>query len=243
MWEKRGDGGIPMTPENGIDVWGPWFDGVELLEGKDHKHVDVEAAKSKEVAIVGAGMSGLMTYLILHQAGLKNVELLEGSHRLGGRVRTEYLTGGPWDYSYQEMGPMRIPYKFNIGNSTYNITDQQIMFQLVDELNRLNSDKHGDLKVDFIPFIQYSENGLAYYKGRKMDNGLPPTQADVARDPSLGAQEPEIPESAAKLSEKVMASLPGEDFLAEVATNIFQAHADFLSKLDSFIDAIHWISD
>lgn len=236
-WAKRGDDSIPMTPENGIDVWGPWFDGVALLEGKEQKSIDVEAAKGKEVAIVGAGMSGLMTYLILQQAGLKSIEILEGSGRLGGRVRTEYLSGGPKDYAYQEMGPMRIPHTAKIGNSTYNITDQQILFQLADELNRLNSDKHSDLKFDFIPFYLFSDNALVYYKGRKMENGLPPTQGDVAEDPSLGAPVPEIPDSAAKLSEKVTASLPGEDFLVELSANIFKAHGDFLSKLPSLKSA------
>lgn len=229
-WAKRGDESIHMGPENGIDVWGPWFDGVALLENKKHKNVDVEASKRKEVAIVGAGMSGLMTYLILHQAGLKNIEILEGSGRLGGRVRTEYLSGGPKDYAYQEMGPMRIPYTKTIGNSTYNITDQQILFQVAHELNHLNSKKHPELSVDFIPFYMFSDNALVYYKGRKMDNGLPPTQGDVAQDPSLGPPQPEIPESAEILSEKLTASLPGDEFMVEIANNIFQAHADFLSN-------------
>ena len=52
-----------MTEENGFDVLGPWFDGVAHLTKTNITTVDEEAAKSKEIAIVGAGMSGLMTYL------------------------------------------------------------------------------------------------------------------------------------------------------------------------------------
>lgn len=105
LMNKR-DGGsgshaIPMNNETGIDVWGPWFDGVELLESKNHSYVDVEEAKSKHIAIVGAGMSGLMTFLSLRQAGFQNLEIIEASERLGGRVHTTYLSGGPFDYSYQ----------------------------------------------------------------------------------------------------------------------------------------------
>lgn len=116
-----------MNNETGIDTWGPWFDGVELLQSKNLSAVDVESAKSKEIAIVGAGMSGLMTYLVLHQAGMTNVSILEASQRLGGRVHTAYLSGGPFDYSYQEMGPMRFPETVEYSNQTYNITDHQLV--------------------------------------------------------------------------------------------------------------------
>lgn len=104
MKKRDGGGGspaIPMNSDNGIDVWGPWFDGVELLQSKNHSYVDVEEAKSKHIAIVGAGMSGLMTFLSLRQAGFKNLEIIEAGERLGGRVHTTYLSGGPFDYSYQ----------------------------------------------------------------------------------------------------------------------------------------------
>lgn len=92
---------IPMTNATGIDAWGPWFDGVELLQSKNLSAVDVSAAKSKKIGIVGAGMSGLMTFLALKQAGFENLEIIEGGERLGGRVHTVYLSGGPFDYSYQ----------------------------------------------------------------------------------------------------------------------------------------------
>lgn len=102
--KRDGSGGaysIGMTNASGIDAWGPWFDGVELLQSKNLSAVDVAAAKTKKIGIVGAGMSGLMTYLALTQAGFTDLEIIEGGERLGGRVHTVYLTGGPFDYSYQ----------------------------------------------------------------------------------------------------------------------------------------------
>jgi monoamine oxidase len=228
---KRDDNdySIPMNSSSGIDVYGPWFDGVAILEKSDDHDVDVEAAKAKEVAIVGAGMSGLTTYFILSEAGLNNLTILEGSHRLGGRVRTEYLSGGPKDHSYAEMGPMRIPYQARFGDKTYNISDQALFFKLVEEVNKRN-EKLGNEEdiINLIPFIQSSPNGLAYYRGNKLDNGLPPTQADVAADPSLGNIPPEIPESAQALAARIQEALPDSEFLELMATNFWQAHADFL---------------
>lgn len=224
------DESIEMTPEDGFDVYGPWFDGVALLESKgEGSHVDVEAAKSKDIAIVGAGMSGLMTYLVLTQAGFTNITILEGSERLGGRVRTEYLSGGPKDYSYQEMGPMRIPQTYTYGNKTYNISDQFMFFQLADELNRINSASgRSDLGIDLIPFIQNSPNGLMYYNENKLENGLPPTAGDVALDPSLGPSSPEIPDSAKELSEELSSLFPGPDFNREIAENMWAAHSKWI---------------
>jgi hypothetical protein len=208
---------------------------VALLESSSEQDIDVEAAKAKEVAIVGGGMSGLMTYLVLHQAGLKNITILEGSNRLGGRVHTEYLTGGPSDYSYQEMGPMRIPYQLQIEGEAYNISDQQPTIQIIEEINRVNAEAgRSELHINLIPFIQYSPNGLAYFNGQKLENGLPPTNADVDADPSLGYIPPEIPESAKILAAAVTAALPGNDFVAEIGNNIWQAHADFLSMYSQF---------
>ncbi|KAK0619172.1 hypothetical protein B0T14DRAFT_545565 [Immersiella caudata] len=120
--------GMRMDNSTGIDVWGPWFEGVELLKNRamELAAVDAASAKRKKIAIVGAGMSGLMTYLCLIQQGMTNVHLIEAGGRLGGRVRTVYLSGGPFDYSYQEMGPMRLPTTITVDNDTFNISDHQL---------------------------------------------------------------------------------------------------------------------
>ena len=75
---------ITMGPENGIDPNGPWFDGVELLKSINLTEVRVTEAKNKRIGIVGAGMSGLMTGLLLDSKGLTNWKILEASERIGG---------------------------------------------------------------------------------------------------------------------------------------------------------------
>ncbi|KAL7623166.1 hypothetical protein AAE478_006847 [Parahypoxylon ruwenzoriense] len=224
--KRRGANSIEMTNVTGIDAWGPWFDGVELLKDKEISAFDAADAKSKDVAIVGAGMAGLMTYLVLTQAGLTNVRIIEASQRLGGRVHTEYLSGGPFDYSYQEMGPMRFPETIEYSNETYNITDHQMVFQLASEMNRINNyDKN--FSVDFIPWIQSNPNGLYYYNGIKLDTGLPPTVAQTVQDPSLKISNPLDPSTEA-LSDEISALTSNETFMIELASNTFKAHKDFL---------------
>ncbi|KAI0842611.1 flavin-containing amine oxidoreductase [Hypoxylon sp. FL0890] len=224
--KRRGANSIEMTNATGIDTWGPWFDGVELLKNKEISPFDASEAKSKDVAIVGAGMSGLMTYLVLTQAGLTNVKIIEASQRLGGRVHTEYLTGGPFDYSYQEMGPMRFPATVEYSNETYNITDHQLVFQLAAEMNRINNyDKN--FSVDFIPWLQSSSNGLYYYNGIKLDTGLPPTLAQIQANSSLKVTYP-MEASTEALSDKISAITSNDTFMIEIASNMHKAHKDFL---------------
>lgn len=224
--ERRGPHGIPMNNETGIDTLGPWFDGVKLLEGKNLSAIDVAEAKAKDIAIVGAGMSGLITFLILHQSGLTNVRILEASQRLGGRVRTEYLSGGPFDYSYQEMGAMRFPSTIDFGDDTFNVTDHQMVFQLAEEMNSLNS-HDSNLSVDFIPWLQQSDNGFHYYDGIRVGTGLPPTLGQIAEDPSLTIDLP-LDESTKSTQAQLQAILANATLLVEVATNMHRAHKDFL---------------
>ncbi len=223
---KRGPFSIVMDNATGIDAWGAWFDGVELLKDTNITAVDAALAKSKDIAIVGAGMSGLMTYLCLTQAGFTNVSIIEAGQRLGGRVHTVYLSGGPFDYSYQEMGPMRFPNTITLGNATYNVSDHQLVFQLAAEMNKINGhDKN--LSVDFIPWYQSNQNALYYHDGIKLANGLPPTLSQIVGNSSLQITKALDPSTQA-LQKAVNAALPGQDFYAKMAQNMFKAHRQFI---------------
>lgn len=98
--KRQEDLAISMDNSSGIDAEGPWFDGVAALTGKELAVVDAAAAKSKEIAIVGAGMAGLMTWLALNDSGMTNITIIEAAQRLGGRVHTAYF-GDPSERQYQ----------------------------------------------------------------------------------------------------------------------------------------------
>jgi len=74
------------------------------------KQADTEKTKPKgseiTVGIIGAGCAGLYAAMILKSLGIK-FELLEGSHRVGGRVRTHHFSDKPHDYF--DVGAMRFP--------------------------------------------------------------------------------------------------------------------------------------
>lgn len=212
-----------MTEANGFDPLGVWFAGVQALKQKQPSTVEVKAAKSKNIGIVGAGMSGLMTYLVLHQSGFTNLTILEASNRIGGRVHTAYLTGGPFDYSYQELGAMRfgVDYVDN-NNNRHNISDTQFVFSLIHEMNKMNKDDP-KLKIDLIPWIEDNDDGLQYFHGIRMPDGLPPTLKQIAKDPSLSI--PVVLDAKTQaVSKKLNDDLPGDDFMVAMAKSMYKAH-------------------
>ncbi|CAG8826878.1 20017_t:CDS:2, partial [Dentiscutata erythropus] len=64
------------------------------------------------ICIVGAGMTGLFSALLLKKAGINDITILEYQDRIGGRVHTKYFTEDPDDERrlYGELGAMRLPY-------------------------------------------------------------------------------------------------------------------------------------
>ncbi|CAN1179763.1 Polyamine oxidase 1 [Linum perenne] len=46
-----------------------------------------------DVLIIGAGLSGLTAGKTLHEAGIRNIAILEADSRIGGRIRTAELGG------------------------------------------------------------------------------------------------------------------------------------------------------
>ncbi|KAL4923175.1 uncharacterized protein BDV17DRAFT_296600 [Aspergillus undulatus] len=212
------------------DAMGPWFDGVAYMTAKEPGIAAVSKAKNSSVAIIGGGMSGLMTSLLLSSVGMHNWHIYESSHRAGGRIRTQYLNDtSPEQYQYQEMGPMRFPVSIHYTekNETLEIQDHKMVFQLGDTLNRLNK---GDpeLAVNFIPFIQNNDNVPADTGGVRLPNGRIPTQGDVDSNPDLSytaafSNETVIQEAGSAYNAYIN---PADNSLSmkAIADNIFAAH-------------------
>ncbi|KAJ9607303.1 hypothetical protein H2200_008376 [Cladophialophora chaetospira] len=230
--KRQDDFGIAMDNSSGIDAEGPWFDGVVLLKDKEISTVNVREAKSKEIAIVGAGMAGLMTWLALNESGLTNVSLIEAAQRLGGRVHTAYF-GDPSDRQYQEMGPMRFPLSYTSSetNETVQINDHRIVFQLASEVNNLNKN-NSNFTVNFIKWYQSSPNGLYYVNGARKPNGQVPTLSEVKANASLlgpASGEPDDPRLD-ELTTNIDALYNNGSFLEQMARNVYLAHKTFLDK-------------
>ncbi|KAG5914332.1 hypothetical protein E4U53_004660, partial [Claviceps sorghi] len=221
---------IPMTDSNHFDPVGPWFDGIKFVSQREPGVVDVQAAKAKEVAVVGAGLSGLMTYLVLQQSGFTNLSILEANDRIGGRIQTEYFNGGLSNSSssYQELGAMRLALDYTdpASGNTMNISDFQLVYELIDEMNRLNAGNE-TLRIDLIPWLDDSDNGLQYFHGIRTPSGLPPTAKQARENDSL-VREDVMDEATTSLNQKLNHSLPGRRFKVEMAKSMYRAHRDWI---------------
>jgi len=69
------------------DPYGPWFDGVAYLQSKNQTDTFVAGKKDQKIAILGGGMAGLMSGLLLDQVGIHDWEISESSERIGGYVQ------------------------------------------------------------------------------------------------------------------------------------------------------------
>ncbi|RPA88980.1 hypothetical protein L873DRAFT_1755678 [Choiromyces venosus 120613-1] len=223
---KREINPIKMDNSSGIDTSGPWFDGVKLLKDKEVPPIVIKELKKKRIGILGAGMSGLMTGLLLDSQGFHNWEITEASQRLGGRVHTEYFAGGPTtdDYQYQEMGPMRFPRSITYAgtNETVTIRDHHIVFQLAEYLNN-NNNNDRNLIVKFIKWIQTNQNARSYFQGIRKPDGSVPTLAEAQADPSLRPA-PITDPSLEEVEEDLAGLFKTKEKMAELANNVYMAH-------------------
>ncbi|KAL2860686.1 uncharacterized protein BJX67DRAFT_368197 [Aspergillus lucknowensis] len=149
---------------------------------------------------------------------------------VNSRVWTEYFDPNPCNYQYQEIGAMRIPITatFPLGNQslTRNFTNHEIVFHLTEELNRLN--KHDETwAIDWIPFLQNSDNALSLLGDKRNPDGSIPTAGDVAKNPALGA-ETLYTDALDALREKVNEVEFNPEMMELIAKNIYEAHKKFL---------------
>ncbi|KAJ5698458.1 hypothetical protein N7462_000463 [Penicillium macrosclerotiorum] len=211
------------------DTMGPWFDGVAYMKSKNHTAAFVSKAKDTSVAILGGGMSGLMTSLLLESVGITNWHIFESSQRIGGRIRTKYLNNTrPDQYQYQEMGPMRFPVSITYSdtNETLEIQDHRMVFQLAGVLNGMNVDRP-ELQVNFIPWIQSGPNLPADSGGDRLPDGRIPTAAEVAANSSLVYTAPPPSVSAVDAAEAAFdkyTKLDERKTIRKIATNMYKAH-------------------
>ncbi|KAI0382364.1 hypothetical protein F5Y04DRAFT_288069 [Hypomontagnella monticulosa] len=89
------------------------------------------------VGIVGGGIAGLYTALLLQREGHR-VRIFEGTDRIGGRVYTHYFTSEK--NQYYEAGAMRIP------QSGFH----EIIFQLIEYINTNVPDPKAIRLIDYV---------------------------------------------------------------------------------------------
>ncbi|KAI6708500.1 hypothetical protein PZA11_000822 [Diplocarpon coronariae] len=238
--EKRSTG----TFVKGTHPMGRWFDSTEYLKQKQPEEVFVARAKTKRFGILGAGISGLFTAMILDSVGIHNWKILESSNRLGGRIRTTYLNGSsPDEYQYHELGPMKLPttHRDDETGETFPIMDHRLISQLVDVLNELNK---GDpsLAIEFIPFLQNAANTPVATSRRRPD-GTVPGKAEAAANPSLSDAPDFSDPSLAKLALDTLDRINGFDKtrIQAYAKDVFRAHVEAVDDGSFRVSEAHFL--
>lgn len=108
-----------------------------------------------DIGIVGAGVSGLYTALLLQREGHR-VTLYEASSRTGGRVYTHRFRGlNQNENVYFEAGAMRIP-RSKLHSSVYQF------------IRYLNTHSRQEDKIELIPYILEHQNSVAYVRNQKV---------------------------------------------------------------------------
>ncbi|KFG86014.1 hypothetical protein MANI_010372 [Metarhizium anisopliae] len=206
----------PALLEN-FDAIGAWFEDVAAING-----TSIARRPNVTIAIVGAGISGLATGLMLDSIGVHNWEIIEASDRIGGRFRTKYV-GGTQEWA--EMGPMRLPYsvKYRSDNTTHEYTDHRMTFQLAEWLNKLNKNDT-KWKVDFIPWLQHHPNELLARGTGRHPDGRIPTRGDIAANPGLAAPAPMNSAAYNDTKSAMNGILKNETRLREIQRDIWRAH-------------------
>lgn len=133
------------------------------------------------VGIIGAGMAGLYTGMILKSLGI-TYEIIEASDRVGGRVYTHRFTDDPGDY--YDVGAMRFP-------------DNPIMSRTFDLFRRLKIEKNpntnsGEQKQgELIPYYLVGPRTPSYYNNRRVLATDPPVEDPFGASISKGGTVPD----------------------------------------------------
>lgn len=223
--QKRSTAEMDLPLLKDFDSLGTWFDGVSAIKQKTDSNGGIASgasSKNTSIAIVGGGISGLATALMLESVGLHNWEIIEASDRVGGRFRTKYMAD---TQEWAEMGPMRLPHSvtYKENNETLLYTDHQLTFQMAEILNNMNKND-SRWKIDFIPWVQHHPNELIAQGTRRHPDGRIPTRGEIEADPSL--KDPPSMTSAEYdvTQDKMDKILQNTTTLKLIQKNVWQAH-------------------
>ncbi|CAG8460460.1 4108_t:CDS:2 [Dentiscutata heterogama] len=126
------------------------------------KQPDGPLPEEPKICIIGAGMAGLFSALLL-QKNFKNIQILECQNRVGGRVHTQYFEGDKEQRLYVELGAMRLP----------ETKEHRLVFDTIDYLNhRITHEKdkiHENFDKGIKLLMQFDEHSVYSYLRENLD--------------------------------------------------------------------------
>ncbi|KAK7738424.1 hypothetical protein SLS62_011401 [Diatrype stigma] len=164
------------------------------------------------VGIVGGGIAGLYTALLLQRQG-HCVRIFEGTDRIGGRVYTHYFTTEK--DQYYEAGAMRIP------NSDFH----KIVFQLIDNINS-RIPPGTDMNIELIKYVLSDVGNDIFINGHR-----PAVQASSATPASVGW---DVPSDYANKSARELLSAAIGEFIKALKADFDTAFEEIVRDFDDY---------
>ncbi|HDY83101.1 MAG: NAD(P)/FAD-dependent oxidoreductase [Gammaproteobacteria bacterium] len=152
--------------------------------------------KNPSVAVIGAGMTGILMAIKLREAGITDITILEKAEKIGGTWRENTYPGVACDvpahmYTYSFKGNPEWRHRFAHGDeiqsyfekvsSEYGVTDQVRFNESLDECHyrdgkwHLTTSKGNDLVVDFV----VAATGILHHPAYPDIQGLDSYQGDM----------------------------------------------------------------
>ncbi|KAM9979064.1 hypothetical protein ACTFIZ_000411 [Dictyostelium cf. discoideum] len=129
--------------------------------------------KELSVGIIGAGICGLYSAMILQDLGI-NYKILEiNKERIGGRIYSYRFSDQVNDFS--ELGAMRIP--------IIPIMDRLVSNESWSLFSKLLKSGH---PIKTYPFILSSNNSITYYNGKRVYSTIPSSSSSLSTNPMSG---------------------------------------------------------
>ena len=152
--------------------------------------------KNPSVAVIGAGMTGILMAIRLREAGIDDITILEKADKLGGTWRENTYPGVACDvpahmYTYSFRGNPEWEHRFAHGDeiqsyfeqvsAEYGVTDQVRFNESLDECHyrdgkwHLTTSKKNQLVVDFV----VAATGILHHPAYPDIKGLDTYQGDM----------------------------------------------------------------
>lgn len=186
----------------------PWTTVESIL--KEINNVD-NGKERQKIGILGAGMAGLAAAYELKKRG-HQVEILEGSDRVGGRVWTHHFDNG----QYGEYGAMRIPGKHDYTRHYIKETNLELgrfitsnpkgfydvrgtITRIFEAINNLYPQYKNLRPSDLALASEIGENGYPKGVGAILDNLFSPIVEDLSQEDKLALYSGQLTDKLKKL--------------------------------------------
>ncbi len=191
----------------------PWTPVESILKALDSV---AQGKERQKVGILGAGMAGLAAAYELKKRG-HQVEILEGSERVGGRVWTHRFDNG----QYGEYGAMRIPGQHDYTRHYIQEADLELgrfitsnplgfydvrgtITRIFEALDNLYPQYKNLRKSDKALASEIGENGYPKGVGAILDNLISPIVRDLSQEDRLALYSGQLTDKLKKLDAKAL---------------------------------------